>query len=322
VDTGFLATDVCPRKRKEVFYAPTLSKVEKQDTVYRRAVVDRLTGQPYSDHCPPNLRDERPVSAYVDAEFRDWAQRAWTWRPGFSAVDFYHGDELAAWAAGPPVDPAKLRLLYDRSPGFGTLANPIAATFSAPGMDENVTGLINLVGSVDIPDFASYYTEFGVGNDPIGWGNVSPPSGNLVRNSVLAQWDTAKQPNGQYSLRVVASDKRGNKAEACTRVNVSNEAPATATASSTASPSATPLDTGTPTWTPTPGPTGTSTLTATPKPLPTVTSTATQTATARPTRTPILTIVPLFTPTPTRTPAATATSTPTPTATPTRTSTP
>jgi penicillin-binding protein 1C len=322
VDTGFLATDICPRKRQEVFYGATLGKVEKQDSVYGRAVVDRMTGQTYSDHCPPNLRDERPVSAYVDADYRDWAQRAWLWRPGFSAADFYRGDELAEWAAGPPLDPAKLRLLYERSSGFGTLAKPITVTLSAPNMDDNVTGFVNLIGSVDIPDFASYYTEFGVGNDPIGWGNVSPPSGTLVRNSVLVQWDSSKQPNGQYSLRVVASDKRGNKTEACTRVNVSNEAAPTATASSTPSPSATPLNTGTPTWTPTPVPTGTPTLTSTPRPSPTATASATQTATARPTRTPILTIVPLFTPTPTQTPGATATSTRTATATATPTQTP
>ena len=317
VDTGFLATDVCPRKRSEVFYAPTQGKIEKQDTVYRRAVVDHLTGQPWSDRCPQNLREEKPVSAYVDAEFRDWAQRAWTWRPGFSAANFYPGDELAVWAAGPPVDASKLRLLYDRSPNFGTLAKPITATLSAPNMDQSVTGLVDLVGSVDIPDFDSYYTEFGVGNDPIGWGNISPPLHTLVRNSVLAQWDSSKQPNGQYSLRVVASDKRGNKTESCTRVNVSNEGTTTPTVSPTPTASTTPGPTNTPSVTPTPGPTGTPTWTPTAKPLPTgtATPTATRTATPLPTRTPIITIVPIFSPTPTATASATPTATPTPTAT-------
>jgi penicillin-binding protein 1C len=315
VDTGFLATDICPRKRKEVFYAATLAKVEKQDTVYRRVVVDRLSGQSYSDHCPANLRDERLVSAYADAEFRDWAQRAWLWRPGFSAADLFRGDELAEWAAGPPLDPGKLRLLYERSTAFGALPKPLVVSLSQPGLDDNVSGVVNLVGSVDIPEFSSYYTEFGVGSDPIGWGSVSPAAGTLVRNSVLAQWDSTKVSNGQYALRVVAADKRGNKAESCTRVNVSNEATATATPSATALPTVTPLSTGTPTSTPTPGPTASPTLTSTPKATPTATSSATPTVTAKPTRTPILTILPPNTATPTS--KATSTSTPTATPTPT-----
>ncbi|MBI5876429.1 MAG: PBP1A family penicillin-binding protein [Chloroflexi bacterium] len=274
VDTGFLATEQCPRKRSEVFYAPTLDKVERADFVYRTYAADKLTGQPYDSRCPPNVREDRPVTAFVDEEFRKWAQAAWQFRAGYSAANFYPGDDLREWALA------------------RNLAQPpkaLTIALTEPAIDGAVQGLVNLIGSVDIPDFASYYTEFGVGPDPIGWGAVTPPNGTLVRNSVLAQWDSTKAPNGQYSLRVVATDKKGNKTAACTRVMVANAD------------------------TPTPEPSATPTVTATPTPRPTGTITPTPTATATGTATPTVRPSVTATPTPTLTPTRGPTSTPTPT---------
>lgn len=296
-DTGFLATDQCPanRQRNEVFYAPVLDKVEKTDNVHRKYIADKFTGQPYDDRCPQNLREERTATVYSDDEFRQWAQQAWQWRPGFSPTDFYRGTELHDWAASHDVP----------QPPSG-----LTVSLTAPGMDETVSGLVNLMGSNDIPEFASYFTEFGVGNDPIGWGNVSPPNGNLVRNSVLSQWDSTGVPNGQYSLRVVATDKKGNKAEACTRVNVANEGTATPAPTNTPQPSSTPAATGTPTITSTPTRTSTPAATATTviKATPTATPSATRPGPPRPTPSPILTVsIPLITPTFTATPTVTPT---------------
>jgi membrane peptidoglycan carboxypeptidase len=287
-DTGLLATELCPRKRSELFYAPTLDKVIKPDFVYRKYIADKLTGQPYDERCPANLREERSAAAYVDEDFRKWAQGAWQFRPGYSAANFYRGDELRDWANshGVPQPPPAL-----------------SVALSAPALDQNVQGVVTLIGSVDMPDFKSYVTEYGVGNDPIGWGNVSPPNETLVRNSVLSQWDSRAVPNGQYSLRVIATDKRGARAEACTRVNVSNDQTLTPTPSNTPLATSTPPATGTPTATAT---------RLTPTMTPSATRTAAPSATPRrptPTATPI--VPPLVTPT--RTPTITPTSTITPT---------
>ncbi|MBI1800512.1 MAG: hypothetical protein HYR71_02645, partial [Chloroflexi bacterium] len=291
-DTGFLANDLCPHKRPEVFFK---SNVPPGDFVYRRYLADRLTGQVYDERCPVNLKEERTAAAFADQEFRQWAASAWQFRAGFTAADFYKGDELRDWANdhGVPQPPKLLK-----------------ASLTQPLMNNSAQGLIDLIGSVDIPDFASYITEYGVGDDPIGWGTVSPSNSTKVTNSVLAQWDSAAVPNGVYSLRVVATDKKGNKAESCTRVLVLNPTPA---------PTATPAFTFTPTPTTTPTPTRT----------PTPTPTASTTVTPAPTRTPTSTLscVPLggglLTPIPTLdircaspTPASTQTAVPTPTATP------
>ncbi|MEP7198632.1 MAG: PBP1A family penicillin-binding protein [Chloroflexota bacterium] len=288
VDTGFLATDQCPRQRAELFWVSNVDRVVKVDDAHRKYVADKFTGQPYDERCPLNLREERVVVAFVDEEFRQWAQRSWVFRPGFTPADFYRGDELRDWAIAHDIP----------QPG-----KPFNITLAAPFMNDTVQGVVNLIGSVDIPEFASYYTEFGVGNDPIGWGNVSPSSSALVRNSVLAQWDSTKVPNGPYSLRVVASDKKGNKAEACARVTVNNEATATPTVSVTPSASPTQETTITPTMTATP------TATTTPKFTPTASNTP-PIVSRTPTATPTFTLPPITrTPTPTLTATATLTAT-------------
>jgi 1A family penicillin-binding protein len=292
-DTGFLATELCPKKRNEWFLK---DKLPPPDMLYRRYVIDKSTGQPYNERCPPNLREERAGLVMNDELMRQWAAKAWQFRPGFTAADFYKGDELRDWvtAAGIP-QPTK----------------PLTITLTSPTMDEVVQGMVNLIGAVDIPDFAAYTTEFGVSHDPLAFGNVSPASGQIVRNSVLSQWDSTKVPNGPYSLRVVASDKRGNKTSACVRVTVNNP---------------TPMETPTPTMTSAP------TTTSTPKATPTATASSTSIATATSAATSTASPTPTATragTSPTLTPSATPTlpRTPTPTpilstSTPTRTPTP
>jgi 1A family penicillin-binding protein len=292
-DTGFLATDLCPKKRNDWFLK---DKLPPPDMLYRRYVIDKSTGQPYNERCPPNLREERTGLAMDDEVLRQWAAKAWQFRPGLTAADFYKGDELRDWVI---------------AAGIAQPAKPLTITLTSPAMDDVVQGMVNLIGAVDIPDFAAYTTEFGVSHDPLAFGSVSPASGQIIRNSVLSQWDSTKVPNGPYALRVVASDKKGNRTSACARVTVNNP---------------------TPTGTPTPAATNTLTATNTPKATPTATasSTSVATATAQPTPTPTIpqstpTRTPTPTPpltTPTRTPTLTRTPTPTTISTSTRTPTP
>jgi membrane peptidoglycan carboxypeptidase len=297
VDTGFLATDLCPKKRNELFLK---DKLPPPDTLYRHYVVDKSTGQPYNNNCPPNLREERAGLVVNDEELRQWAAKAWQFRPGFTAADFYKGDDLRDWiiASGIP-QPAK----------------PLTITLTSPVMDESVQGMMNLIGSVDVPDFASYMTEFGVSHDPLAFGVVSPASGQIVRNSVLSQWDSTKVPNGPYLLRVMATDKKGNKTSACTRVTVNNLAP-----TETPTPTVTPTPAVTPTPIATNTPKATPTATASSTPFATATSIATSTPTPQTTLTPTPTpVIPQTTPTSTivNTPTRTPTPTPTPQTTPT-----
>ncbi len=263
-DTGFVANELCSRKRNEVFWT---ANVPPTDMVHKSYVADKFTGQPYNERCPANLREERTVVSYNDDEFRKYAQSAWQWRPGFGPADFYKGNELRDWAlaAGIPQPPA-----------------PSNIQLTAPNVNDNVQGTVSLIGSADDAQVAAYVTEFGVGDNPQAWGNINTGH-NKVTNSVLAQWDTTKVANGLYSLRVVAraADNRAI-AEACTRVNVANEN----------TPTATPV-----TLTPTP-------TNEPREPSPTATTAPTATAPPTATNTPIIplpTILPKNTPTPTST---------------------
>ncbi|TMC57619.1 MAG: penicillin-binding protein [Chloroflexi bacterium] len=257
-DTGFVANELCQRKRNEVFWA---SNVPPSDMVHKSYVADKLTGQPYDERCPANLREERTTVSYNDDEFRKYAQSAWQWRAGFGPGDFYKGNELRDWAAaaGIPQPPA-----------------PAAVQLSAPNMNDNVQGEITLLGSADAAAVASYVSEFGVGDNPQAWGNINS-NNHKVTNSVLAQWDTTKVANGLYSLRVVAraADNRPI-AEACTRVNVTNDDTPTPTPMPLTPTPTPPEATATPTIRPTPTSTPLIPLpTLLPKPTPTFTPTPT-----------------------------------------------
>jgi len=166
---------------------------------------------------------------------------------------------------------------------------------SFPSQDATVFGVVAVMGTVSVPNFDHYNVEYGLGENPIGWGWVSGPHLAPVRDGQITVWDTSLLAPGVYTLRVTAWDRLGRTYEARVRCVVApppTETPTPTVESPTFTPTPTETPTGTsipPTETPTPVP-----PTETPTPVP-------------PTETP--TPVP---PTETPTPAPPPTETPTP----------
>lgn len=278
-DSGTLPSEVCPKRRKELFSIDQPPLGPERD-LHQLVRLDRITGKRATEFCPDNVVIEKYFMVFPQ-EYRQWAEE--------------HGH---------PQPPSK-----DDTCSLHTY--PPQVVFFQPLPNETVQGLIPLVGRVQMPDFAHYNVEWGVGEAPIGWGWVSGPHQAEVENGQLTLWDTQAAGNGLVTLRVVAYDHQGNSVEGRVQVVVGNPTP-TPTSTPTATP--TPTDTPTPTATatptptdtaaPTPTPTSTSTVTPTPTPMPTTTPTAEPTATDTPV---------VSTATPTTEPSPTDTFTPTPT---------
>ncbi len=298
-DSGTIPSQVCPRKKLEIFAADQGPLGPEYD-IHQMIRIDRTTGQLATEFCPKNLVEEKYFQVYPP-DGREWAEQ--------------HS------IPQPPTETCTLH------------AGPAQVSIFQPLEGERVEGIVPVVGRADMPDFSHYIVEYGVTHDPGGWGPVSGPNNTPVESGLLAQWDTRGLHNMAHTLRVLVFDHQGTVVEARAHVVVANPTP---TPSPTPLPTSMPLPTPTPTTTATPEPTATptattevptATLTATPTEAPVATSTPTATSTKVPTEVPTATSTPIATPTevpteaptdiPTATGEPTATATGTPTETPT-----
>jgi hypothetical protein len=84
---------------------------------------------------------------------------------------------------------------------------------SEPGDGETVSGVIQLVGSANIPDFEYYKFEFRGG----GFGDWTfiQRFDQPISGGILGAWDTRSVPPGEYEFRLVVVDKTGNYPPPC-----------------------------------------------------------------------------------------------------------
>ena len=100
-------------------------------------------------------------------------------------------------------------------------ANP-GVRISEPGTGAEVSGVIQIIGSANIPDFWYYKFEF-QGNGFGDWTFIQRFE-NPINGGILGAWDTRSVPSGDYEFRLVVVDKTGNYPEPCTvLLSVRNE---------------------------------------------------------------------------------------------------
>ncbi len=244
-DSGTVPGELCPARRSEVFVQGR-GPLGAEHDIHRRVRIFRAGDVEYlaPPECPDGLVELREVTVYPP-EGRQWAIDHGIPQPPTEVAINCQAPEVAVWQ---PSDGA------------------------------TVSGVIDVVGKVQMADFDRYVVEYGEGDDPLGWGAVAGPFYSPVDGGTLGTWDTRALPAGAYTLRVRVWDRSGHEADARVRVNVE-----------TALPTATP--TGLPAVTLTPTPTATFAPLETPTPTPAATD-------EPPTATP----VPFETPTPVATP--------------------
>jgi hypothetical protein len=93
----------------------------------------------------------------------------------------------------------------------GCVADQIMLTSPRPG--EEISGVITLSGTANIPNFGFYKYEF----SPQGtnfWTTISAGA-NPVNDAELGKWNTASIANGDYFLQLVILDNVGQTLEPC-----------------------------------------------------------------------------------------------------------
>lgn len=143
---------------------------------------------------------------------------------------------------------------------------PAGIEISSPQPGEAVQGVVPIFGSTFAEGFQSWELSFGYTKGETETWFLITEQNNIIRDDVLAEWDTSMITDGIYDLRLTVHLKNGERAETIVQgVRVRNY---TAIETSTPPPTSTDIPTQTimpPTATASPTPTETLTLT----PLPT-----------------------------------------------------
>ena len=93
----------------------------------------------------------------------------------------------------------------------GCVPGKLEITSPAPG--ENISGSIEIVGTVDIPGFAFYKYEFALQGTDL-WATISADR-EARKNESLGMWNTVALTPGDYLLRLVVTDGTGQALAPC-----------------------------------------------------------------------------------------------------------
>ena len=240
-DSGARPTDHCPERTSEIF-ARGQPPLDESHDWYQMVEIDAFTGLRANQFCPDHVV-QRLMLDITDKRGREWVQA--------------HPEQFG----GLPLAP--LEACTD-----GTVHPEVFITRPAAG--ESLHGVVQIVGTVRLPNFDHYEAQYGVGGDPQGWGWISGPHLTPVRDGLLTRWDTTHLAPGPYTLRIRAFDHQQHAVEARVQVRVAAPTP---TPSPVPSPTPWPMPTLLPTSTPSPVLTPVATATQPPSPLRTPTPT-------------------------------------------------
>jgi membrane peptidoglycan carboxypeptidase len=193
----------CKNRRTEVFIAANPAPPASE--VIKTLQVDSFTGFIANDNCPEyvinkvflNIDDPTAI-AWLN---NDPAGKAWAEQRGITL----------------PITPPPTQQC---DPG---MPRPVVRVTS-PGQGATVQGLVEIRGTVSVPNFNRYQIEVGQGQNPAQFNIVDGPilSQQPGENSFLGRWDTSQLPNGVYTMRLVAIDAQGHQAVIVVPVAVNN----------------------------------------------------------------------------------------------------
>lgn len=224
-DTGTQPSNACPQRIQFPFRADQPPLPPEQD-LWQMLRIDRVSGKLATEFTPAEAIEERAFKVYPE-EYRQWAE-----------------------ANGIPQPPSEQSDVFTSEPKVG---------MREPAQGATVQGVVNVVGSANVPGFASYELQYGISHDPGAFSQpIWGPIGTPVEDGVLGQWDTSGLESGPHTLRLVVRDQFGNAYESRVQLMVENSPPVveeptpTWTPEVVATPTWTPEVVATPTWTPLP----------------------------------------------------------------------
>jgi len=112
--------------------------------------------------------------------------------------------ELMTQVAAAPPPPVSANMQ-------GCVPDKLMITSPKPG--DEVKGKVDILGTVNIPNFGFFKYEVALRGSDI-WATIA--AGTTVRNNEkLGQWDTTALTPGDYQLRVVVTDNKGQALSPC-----------------------------------------------------------------------------------------------------------
>jgi hypothetical protein len=89
------------------------------------------------------------------------------------------------------------------------------ATISSPTAGEDLSGVVEIVGTANILNFAFYKIEYRSTSSDAIWRAISAGTDSVIENE-LGTWDTSLVLSDFYHLRLVVTDTAGNAPQPCT----------------------------------------------------------------------------------------------------------
>ena len=196
-ESGLLPTDLCPpdHRHSEIFLAEQAPT--QFDNVWQKIKIDRTNGLLGSDLCPDRV--DETVFAVYPPEARQWA------------IDHNIPQPPTEQSPNCPIPAAPAPV--------GNIQPFMAIT--SPRDGSSLTGSVDIMGSVQMPDFDHYTIQIGFGNDPQDWIQLVLGT-NQVQDARLASWDTLHYPDGLYTIRIAMQDHAGHSYGGRVHVTVAN----------------------------------------------------------------------------------------------------
>jgi hypothetical protein len=101
-------------------------------------------------------------------------------------------------------------------PAFGAAAQDDTggtAAITWPAEGDTLSGSVQITGTVEHHEFASYQLDFATADQPDDWLSIQGATSQKVTEGVLGLWDTSSLPNGVYRLRLLVNLRSGDTFE-------------------------------------------------------------------------------------------------------------
>lgn len=209
----------CPAnsRRQEVFFAQ--NPPTPPDQVVKVLKIDQFSGLIANQFCP-DFTSTKVFLANVDEQAINWLNTT---------------AQGQAWAQSHtltlPITPPPTAQCDQNTP------RPVVKIVS-PQPGQTLSGLIQVMGSVNVPNFSRYQLELAQAARPDVTASLGDPirSQPIADNSFLGGWDTNNVPDGQYNLRLKAFDSQDHSVTIVVPVVVNNSSPPPPPLQTTAQP--------------------------------------------------------------------------------------
>lgn len=206
-DSGTLPSPQCAGRTYVEIFASSAPPPGPDKDIFRVATVDTYTQKLANDACASEA--EQKVFLMLDDPWAyDWlnndpAGQAW----------------LAQRGLQPPVGPPPTEYCAPGEPRPNVVV-------VVPAQDATVQGVLQVFGSISMPNFSRYELRYGVGHAPTVFSDplITDMIERREPNALLGQLDTTVLQNGPYTLRLLVYDQFGRFVKRDIRINVNNPA--------------------------------------------------------------------------------------------------